>query len=134
MLVQICFLCKSIFTSFLMTNVWSLIRMNSKVIKEIMPFPKILSTVTSHYFYFSLWLYISESENFKFLCLRYKFSNLYWFDVKSNPILYSHSSVLIYFIIIEYIIRYLWGKYNRINLFNVFWLPIPTCLNQSICI
>ena len=70
--IQICFLSKTKLATFMVTLVRSLISMNSKMIKEIVPFPEMFSTfivVTLQNFDLSLRLRILESVNPELLCI-----------------------------------------------------------------
>jgi hypothetical protein len=45
MLIQVGFLSEAILTSWVITFIWSLIGMNSKVVKEIVPFSEVFSAI-----------------------------------------------------------------------------------------
>lgn len=73
MFVQICLLGKAVSTTWVVASIRSFICMNPQMIKEVMPFLKVLSAIifiAFEYFNKSFGLRILESENSKFLSTR----------------------------------------------------------------
>ena len=79
MFIEICPLSKAELTVFMWALIWSFICVDSKVIKEIVPFPKSLPAlfeIALKNFYKSLRLWVFEGIDPELLCSRYMFFNV----------------------------------------------------------